>query len=199
MIDAAIELTLGLAEGLIEALPMLIEKLPEIVIKIVSALVKEAPRLVSAGIELALELLKGILSLPGQIKEAGKNLIKGLWEGIKSFDIVGYVKNLANDILGSFKKVLGIHSPSKEFAYLGKMSMLGYTESIEDMKDVLTDSIESTFSFNPNVSSAGLHYSPNVIVNNNITANTDSLGQTVTNIKTFANGSKNDYNYGMGV
>ena len=33
----------------------------------------------------------------------------------------------------------------------------------------------------------------------NITSSTDSLGQTVTNIKTFANGAKNDYNYGMGV
>jgi hypothetical protein len=44
-----------------------------------------------------------------------------------------------------------------------------------------------------------LHYSPNVIVNNNIEANTDPLGQTVMKIKTFAGGAKNDYNYGMGV
>jgi hypothetical protein len=77
--------------------------------------------------------------------------------------------------------------------------MLGYTNELEDMKGMLDDTIQSTFSISPTLTSGSLHYSPNVIVNNNITSNTDSLGQTVTNIKTFANGAKNDYNYGMGV
>ena len=95
--------------------------------------------------------------------------------------------------------MLGIHSPSTAFAYLGKMSMLGYTNQIEDMKGMLDDVIQSTFSISPELTTGGLHYSPNVIVNNNISSNTDPLGQTVTNIKTFANGAKNDYNYGMGV
>ena len=64
---------------------------------------------------------------------------------------------------------------------------------------MLDNVIEDTFSINPQLSTGNLHYSPNVIVNNNISNSTDSLGQTVTNIKTFANGAKNDYNYGMGV
>ena len=46
---------------------------------------------------------------------------------------------------------------------------------------------------------ASTNFSPNVIVNNQITNNTDPLGQTVSQIKTFSNGAKQDYNYGMGV
>ena len=68
------------------------------------------------------------------------------------------------------------------------------------MKSQLQDAVKNTFALSPElIDSSSLHYSPNVIVNNNISAKTDPLGQVVTNIKTFANGAKNDYNYGMGV
>ena len=199
VIEACLALVLGLTEGIIQSLPVLVDRMPEIVEAIVRALIKSAPKLLQAGVDLTKTLLKGIISLPGQINEVGANIIKGLWNGIKSFDILGHVKKLASDILGGFKKVLGIHSPSTAFAELGKYSMLGYTNQLEDMKGMLDDVIESTFSISPQLATGDLHYTPNVVVNNNITANTDSLGQTVTNIKTFAGGAKNDYNYGMGV
>lgn len=199
LIEACLALVIGLTNGIINSLPKLIEKLPQIVEAIVKALIKLSPKLAKAGIELTGAILKGLLSLPGQIQQAGKNIIMGVWNGIKNFDIVGHVKNLAKSILSGFKNVLGIHSPSKEFAWLGEMSMLGFTNQLESMKGMLDDVIEDTFSISPQLSTGGLHYSPNVVVNNNISSNTDSLGQTVTNIKTFANGSKNDYNYGLGV
>ena len=222
IIEACLSLVIGLTNGIIQSLPVLIERLPEIIESIMNAIIDLAPMLVEAGIELIPPLVVGIVkSLPqifrvfetlvretipntlanGAIRlwEAGKDIIKGIWEGIKSFDIVGAIKKLAQDMLNGMKKVLGIHSPSTEFAWLGEMSMKGYTDQVEDMKGMLDDVIESTFSLSPQLTSGDLHYSPNVIVNNNITSNTDSLGQTVTNIKTFANGAKNDYNYGMGV
>jgi phage-related protein len=222
IIEACLSLVIGLTNGIIQSLPVLIERLPEIIESIMNAIIDLAPMLVEAGIELIPPLVVGIVkALPqifrvfetlvretipntlanGAIRlwEAGKDIIKGIWDGIKSFDIVGAIKKLAQDMLNGMKKVLGIHSPSTEFAWLGEMSMKGYTDQVEDMKGMLDDVIESTFSLSPQLTSGDLHYSPNVIVNNNITSNTDSLGQTVTNIKTFANGAKNDYNYGMGV
>ena len=97
------------------------------------------------------------------------------------------------------KSALGIHSPSTEFAFLGKMSVIGYTDQLEDMKGDINEAIQDTFSLSPELTNASsLHYSPTVIVNNEVNNSTDPLGQTVTQIKTFANGAKNDYNYGMG-
>ena len=222
IIDACLALVLGLTNGIIQCLPVLIERLPEIVQKILEALIEAAPVLMKAGIELIIMIVKGTVqaiptlikslwtlstqTIPNAIREAipkaiqaGKDMIKGLWNGIKNFDLKGNMKKLASQALDGFKSMLGIHSPSTAFAYLGKMSMLGYTNQIESMKGMLDDVIKSTFSISPELTSGDLHYSPNVIVNNNITSNTDPLGQTVTNIKTFANGAKNDYNYGMGV
>lgn len=222
IIEACLALIIGLTNGILESLPVLIDRLPDMVDSILNALIDAAPELVEAGIVLTFAIIKGlgqaipqlieklwqlatvdmpqtvIDAVPRMLK-AGKDIIKGLWNGIKSLDIVGMMKNLASDMLGGVKSMLGIASPSKAFAYLGEMSVLGYTEQIEDMKGILDDAVESTFSIAPELTSGALHYSPNVIVNNNITSNTDSLGQTVTNIKTFANGAKNDYNYGMGV
>ena len=222
IIEACLSLVLGLTNGIIQSLPVLIERMPEIVEAIINALIDSYPLLIEAGWELIPQLVIGIVkaipqiyrvfqtlvteTIPNTIAkgiprlwEAGKNIIKGIWEGIKKFDIVGLIKGLAKDMLSGMKKALGIHSPSTEFAWLGEMSMLGYTEQLEDMKGMLDDVIESTFSITPQLATGDLHYTPNVVVNNNITSNTDSLGQTVTNIKTFAGGAKNDYNYGMGV
>ena len=199
IIEACLALVLGLTEGIINSLPILIERMPEIVEAILKALVKSAPVLLKAGVTLVGQIIKGLMSMPGNFFNAGQNIIQGIWNGIKNYDIVGKIKDLARSMLNGMKKVLGIHSPSTEFAWLGEMSMKGYTDQIEDMKGMLDDVIEDTFSLSPQLATGDLHYSPNVVVNNNITSNTDSLGQTVTNIKTFANGAKNDYNYGMGV
>lgn len=222
IIGACLALIIGISDGLIQSLPYLIEKIPDIVDAILNALIDSAPILIEAGIKLVGCLLDGIIrSLPKIIDaifelnfvripqivrdavprliDAGRNMIIGIWNGIKSYDIVGKIKDLAKSMLNGMKKVLGIHSPSTEFAWLGEMSMRGYTDQLENMKGMLDDVIDSTFSLSPQLTSGDLHYSPNVVVNNNITSNTDSLGQTVTSIKTFANGAKNDYNYGMGV
>ena len=76
----------------------------------------------------------------------------------------------------------------------------GYINGIESMKDALMNATMDTFVMSPQMlGTASTNFSPNVIVNNQITNNTDPLGQTVSQIKTFSNGAKQDYNYGMGV
>ena len=141
-------------------------------------------------------------SLPGQLLNIGKSIAQGLWNGISGMKnwVISKVKGMGKAILDSLKGILGIHSPSTEFALVGKYSVLGYTNQLDKMKSQLQDAIDSTFGIDPQLAtSASMHYSPNVIVNNEINAKTDPLGQVVTNIKTFSGGAKNDYNYGMGV
>lgn len=182
-VDTLLEASMALIGGLIQGISIALPKL-----------VQQAPKIISA-------IVKGLVKSLGSIVNVGKNLIEGLWNGIKDAKdwVVNKVKGLAKDILKGMKSVLGIHSPSTEFAFLGKMSILGYTEALDDMKGEINDAIQSTFALSPELTNASsLHYSPNVIVNNQVNNSTDPLGQTVTQIKTFANGAKNDFNYGMG-
>ena len=140
--------------------------------------------------------------LPNNMLNVGKNMMMGLWNGIKGLKdwVINKVKNMGKAILKGLKNVLGIHSPSTEFAMIGKFSVLGYTEQLDKMKNQLQEQIQDTFSLSPSLTGAmNNHFSPNVIVNNNVNMETDPLGQTVSRIKTFSGGAKNDYNYGMGV
>lgn len=219
LLEGLVEISYALAESMPEIVPIVIDGLTEALIGIcenadtfveaslalmgglvqgisiaLPTLVQHAPQIIGA-------LAKGLINSLGGIFNVGKNLLEGLWKGISSSKdwIVNKVKGLAKSILNGMKSVLGIHSPSTEFAFLGKMSVIGYTDQLEDMKSDINDAIQSTFALTPELTNASsLHYSPNVIVNNHVTSNTDPLGQTVTQIKTFANGAKNDYNYGMG-
>ena len=181
LLAASVALIGGLVQGISVALPKLVEQAPRIIAALVNGLLK------AIGL--------------GDLGKTGKQMIEGLWQGIKGAKdwIVNKVKGLAKSILDGMKSALGIHSPSTEFAFLGKMSVIGYTDQLEDMKGDINEAIQDTFSLSPELTNASsLHYSPTVIVNNEVNNSTDPLGQTVTQIKTFANGAKNDYNYGMG-
>ena len=62
-------------------------------------------------------------SLPGKMLEIGTNIVKGLWNGIQNMagwlkdKVTGFFKNLIPDWA---EKALGISSPSKVFASIGK-------------------------------------------------------------------------------
>lgn len=130
----------------------------------------------------------------------GKDMINGLINGVKHMasGAVNAVKNVGKSILGGIKGVLGIHSPSKEFASIGEFSIMGYEKGLQDMQPELQNELNSMFDLSPNLygtSSANLSPNVNVVVNNNMKQ--DALGQLVNDIKTFSGGAKNDYNYGM--
>lgn len=157
LLDAAIQLIMGLTEGLINALPVLIERLPEIIEKLVYALIELAPKLGEAALQLILILGKGLIenipkliaSIPkiitaivngiknglSKIKDIGGKLIEGLWNGIsdKISWITDKIKGFGESVLNSIKGIFGIHSPSTEFAWIGKMCVAGFDNGIEDL------------------------------------------------------------------
>lgn len=161
-------------------------------------------------IEVGKSVLKWFKELPGKVVEVGLNIVKGIGKGITNG--ITWLKNKIKEFVGNvtsfIKKIFKIGSPSKLMAdQVGKFIPQGIavgidanTNSVYDaMKDMQKD-ISSQFGLSPQLlGSSSLHHSSNVIVNNELNVHTDPLGQTVGQIKTFANGSKNDYNYGMGV
>ena len=136
------------------------------------------------------------------LKNIGKNIIQGLIDGIKSMipGLQGIASSVAGIVSGIVAAKNKIHSPSKLFEYYGEMIGEGYINGIDSMKNAISKTAMDTFSISPQLAnSMSLNNSPNVIVNNSISMETDPLGQTVSRIKTFSGGAKNDYNYGMGV
>ena len=160
--------------------------------------IKSIPGKIASIPERIKELFK---ALPKEMLNVGINIVKGLWNGAKDMKdyVVNKFKGLGKSILGGMKKALGIKSPSKEFAIIGRFSMLGYTEGLEQMQPELNKAINGMFNLSPNVTGTmNNRLSPNVnvsVVNN---LETDPLGQVVSKIKTFSGGAKNDYNYGYG-
>lgn len=144
--------------------------------------------------------------LPSKMLNVGLDIVKGIGNGITNG--ITWIKNKIKSFVGNvtsfIKKMFKIGSPSKLMAdqigqWIPKGIAVGIdanTDSVYSaMKDLTTGvGLDSNF-----VNQSGLHYSPNVIVNNNVNMKTDPLGQVVGNIKTFSGGAKNDYNYGMGV
>ena len=100
LLDAAIEIILALAEGLIEALPRLIEKAPEIIYNLVVALIKAAPKLLQAALELILTLVRGIVQAFGKIIEVGGQIVEKVKAGFSQK--VQDAKNWGRDVIQNF-------------------------------------------------------------------------------------------------
>lgn len=202
MIPAIVDAILGIIPVLIDNLPLFLEAGGELIEGLILGLINSIPSLLENGDKIMDSLLRIFLTLPGKFIEVGKNLIKGLYDGIvkKWDDLKKKVENFGNGIINKFKSVFGIKSPSREFAIIGRYNMEGLENGMEDMQPEIQRTIDGMFDLSPNLtSSMNNTLSPNVVVNNYVTNETDPLGQVVTNIKTFSGGAKNDFNYGIGV
>ena len=132
----------------------------------------------------------------------GQNIVNGLINGLMScyFPLLSVANQIAGIVGSVIKKKNEIHSPSRLMEYYGEMLGEGYINGMDKMKEAISQTATNTFSISPQLAnSMALNNTPNIVVNNYVNNETDPLGQTVSQIKTFANGAKNDYNYGMGV
>ena len=147
-------------------------------------------------------VVNGFSKMLDKVKEIGSNIITGLIGGITggANKLYEKCKEVGKKALNKIKETLGISSPSKEFALVGKFSMLGFQEGLEAMQPEIDKAINSMFNLSPNVTgSMNNSLSPNINVVNNVNLETDPLGQVVNKIKTYSGGAKNDYNWGTGL
>ena len=133
LIDAAIQIILALAEGLIEALPRLIEKAPEIIYNLVVAIIKAAPKLLQAALELILTLVRGIVQAFGKIIEVGGQIVDKVKSGFSQK--VQDAKNWGRDVIQNFingikEKFNALKDSVKNVAQTVK-SYLGFSEPEE--------------------------------------------------------------------
>lgn len=156
IIDAAIQIIIAIIKGIAEALPDLIPKIVEVVLTIVETLIDNIDLLIEAAVQLMVALAIGLVkAIPVLIEkapeiiagivtglaegvwemiQAGWDLIKGLWEGIKQGAVWLWekVKGWLSDLWDGIKDFFSISSPSKEMMWLGEMLTEGLAKGIED-------------------------------------------------------------------
>lgn len=216
------KLILGLIKGLINSIPDILMNLPTIITAILNFFTMS--KLLSAGKTLIKGLAKGLTegiphllkNIPkivgtvvngikdgsiNSLRDVGKMMIQGLWNGIGNAKqwLLDKITGLGKSILKTIKGIFGIHSPSREFAWIGKMNILGLEKGMEDMKGDLNTTFDDMMNLSPILlASASNSYNPNVNVIVNNSFEQDPLGQIVQKQKNLSGGSKNDYNFGLG-
>lgn len=124
LMDAAIQLFMALVDAIPDIVMALIKSLPQIIVAIVSVLGE----------------------IPSKMMQIGKDMIKGLWNGISNMTdwIVGKIKGFGESVLSGIKSFFGIKSPSRVFrdevgAMLAEGMASGIEENAEAPLDAMTD------------------------------------------------------------
>lgn len=115
-------------------------------------------------------IIDGIGSLGSTLFETGKNIVTGLWDGAKSLwnGFTSWVGNGFNSLVEGAQNLLGIHSPSRVFAGIGKNMVLGLGEGWNSEIDGVKKQIESGMDFGTasvDFASSGLGISSAGIIN----------------------------------
>lgn len=133
----------------VEKLPQVIELGMKMVLAIVSGLANNFPQIVRSVLDMMATIIKTFVSSLPDIVDVGKQIVKGLWEGIKAMG--SWIKEKVSDFFGGIvdnvKGVLGIHSPSRVFAGIGENMALGLGEGWDDKYGNIKRGITSGLDF----------------------------------------------------
>ena len=208
------KIIISIVETLLNNIPKIIEGAIQLFMGIIKAIPKIVITLVQNMPQIIMAILKGLAEGIGKMVEMGGNLIKGLWQGIKDAGqwLWNKITGFLNGIVEKIKSFFGIHSPSKLFEneigkYMAEGIGVGFedemgsvskdiTKSMEDIIPDINDTIGDLYDLSPTLNNA-TNSSSNVTVQVYNNMETDMMGNLINNIKTFSNGSKNDFNYGL--
>lgn len=166
IIQAGITLLTALITNMPEIISTIVTALPQIISGITKELAASIPQIITAGFdligslfndlpkaiidlvaklpELISEIVSGLVGGIGDIVNVGIQIVEGLWKGIESMgswlweQVSGFFGGVVDGVLG----FLGIASPSKVFADMGKMIDLGFAEGIEDYANLAVKAVE---------------------------------------------------------
>ena len=149
LIDCVLELVDVVVDKLIENLPKLIEGGIRLIIALSVGLIKAIPQLVEKIPKIILALVEGFAAGASQIIEVGKNIVRGIWDGIKAMAswIKDKVTGFFSGIVDSVKGFLGIHSPSRVFAGIGKFMAEGLGDGWDSQFNNVRSDIENGLDF----------------------------------------------------
>lgn len=158
LIDAAVKLV----DAVVLVLPDLLEVIMQAIVdhapEIVKTLVKLSVSLISALAENLPLIIETLFSLVDEIfvalseidwESIGKDIVDGILGGLeKAWDgLSNWFTKAWDGLVGGVKDLLGIHSPSRVFAGIGKNMALGVGEGWQDEFGRIKDGINDSVSF----------------------------------------------------
>lgn len=138
LIDAGIQLLIGLAEGLIEALPKLIDKIPVIIDKLLNAIIRNMPKIVNAGIELTIKLAQGLIQAIPHLVGAIPQIISSLVHALGSY--FSTMISMGRDLVGRLKD--GLMAGLGAIGNVGLHLVQGLWNGINNAKDWVLNKIK---------------------------------------------------------
>jgi tape measure domain-containing protein len=145
MVDAGFRLATAILDGISRRLPDLIDKGADVIVAFIKGVTGAIPKVTLAG---TMAIIATINSLTAQIRassgaleNAGANLASALIDGVVgglgrlAGRAAAKAGEVARGMLNSALGALGIHSPSKEFYWMGTMMIAGVVNSLSDNAD----------------------------------------------------------------
>lgn len=156
----------GLISGIWNMLGNLLSTVWELLKQAVQAIIDNLPEWLAAAKDLISKMIEGIKAKVSDIKDAiksllkdavdtvtgkiqdfidvGKNIISGFINGVKekAKDLVNAAKGVVEDAIDAAKNLLGIHSPSRVFAEIGRYTDIGFAVGLEKYSGLVTDATE---------------------------------------------------------
>ena len=139
---AGLDMIIALLVAIRSRIGVIVDLVGDIIVTFLDALARQIPRIIQSGVDLIVSFLEGIADAiennSERIGAAGGDiavaLVKGMVNGLKGMggQVIDAAKELANHLPGWVKKVLGINSPSKVMADLGKYSAQGLAYGLRD-------------------------------------------------------------------
>lgn len=177
LLNGALRLLMAIVDAIPKLIPTLVKAIPKIVTSIVSTLTSRIGDVIDGALQLffgiieaipliikelipqiptiVTSIVEGLLEGIPELFKVGEELIKGLWEGIKSMGdwLWKKVKGFFTNVTDKIKSFFGIESPSKLFkAEIGKNLALGIGEGFSDeMGAVEKDMLHSLEGITPNL------------------------------------------------
>ena len=168
--EGAVTTVETLADGIIDMLPSIIETGLKLIVALANSLITHLPQLIVKIPEIIRAIVRGFSDGMPNIIEIGENIVKGIWEGIKSLGswLGDNVSGFFGDMVDGVKNFLGIHSPSTVFAGIGENMALGLGEGWDNEYGRISKNIKSGLDFGTasvDFASSGLGLSSAGIIN----------------------------------
>ena len=147
--EGAVSTVNTLSDGIIDMLPDIIETGLKLIVALATSLITHLPELIVKIPKIIFAIVEGFANGMSSIIDIGKNIVNGVWQGIKSMIswFTNKVKSFFSGIVNSVKNALGIHSPSKVFASIGKYMAEGLGEGWDDKFSDVRDEIDKSLDF----------------------------------------------------
>ena len=139
VIQSGYDLLLSFINGIADALNKNTEPLIEAVNKLMDAIINAVTlwfkNFVAKGGEIVGKIVEGIKSKFQDVRDVAKDMMAGFVQGIKDKASAIYesAKKVVSDAVDGVKNFLGIHSPSRVFAKIGRHSSEGLIVGLESL------------------------------------------------------------------